>query len=238
MEVQQSRCCHQENIGGGTWLGLVIIGSQGMQLWFPGCDLALNRPLLLGPSRIINTSSSWSSHRDMVVFQSNFFYLILTFWTIFNCNQTDKTSTAFLLQWHDFLLILLTEVKTSKAVVIIKVGLTFGADNFRSELQSFNFLCSYVLQGDGQLLGLAIEKLNGHHAGQFLLGHGLRRVGWPVWDCERHRTSATSVSQMLPSSRLENEPEFSCFAVFLFFFCLPATFHLSNTKRMWSLSRM
>lgn len=56
-------------------------------------------------------------------------------------------------------------------------GLTFGADNFRSELQSFDLLCSYVLQGDGQLLGLAIEKLNGHHAGQFLLGQWLRCVG-------------------------------------------------------------
>lgn len=69
-------------------------------------------------------------------------------------------------------------MKTTEAEVMVMVaGLTFGADNFRSELQSFNFLCSYVLQGDGQLLGLAIEQLNGHHAGQFLLGHGLRRVG-------------------------------------------------------------
>lgn len=82
------------------------------------------------------------------------------------------------------------------------VGLTFGADDFRGELQSFNILRSYVLQGDGQLLGLAIEKLNGHHAGQFLLGHGLRCVGWPVWVGEGQRTSAMSVSQMLPSSRL------------------------------------
>lgn len=55
--------------------------------------------------------------------------------------------------------------------------LTFGADNLRSELQSLNVLRSNVLQGDDQLLGLSIEKLNGHCAGQFLFGHRLRCVG-------------------------------------------------------------
>lgn len=40
------------------------------------------------------------------------------------------------------------------------------------------------------------------------------------------------VSQMLPSSRLDCLfQEFSCFTVFLFYFCLSATFHLSNTKK-------
>lgn len=46
--------------------------------------------------------------------------------------------------------------------------LTFGADNFRSELQSLNVLRSNILQGDDQLLGLSVEKLDGHCAGQFL----------------------------------------------------------------------
>lgn len=55
--------------------------------------------------------------------------------------------------------------------------LTFGADNLRGELQSLDLLRPNVLQGDGQRLSLSIEQLDGHCAGQFLFGHGLRRVG-------------------------------------------------------------
>ncbi len=56
-------------------------------------------------------------------------------------------------------------------------ALTFGADNLRGELQTLDVLRSNVLQSDGQLLGLSIEKLDRHSAGQFLFGHRLRRVG-------------------------------------------------------------
>lgn len=92
----------------GVW---VITGSQGMLLWFQGCDLALNPPPppLLG--HIINMSSSWSSHCDTVGLHSNFFYLIFTFWAVaslvfdspkmkgdyFHC--TDTTS-CFSYCWH------------------------------------------------------------------------------------------------------------------------------------------
>lgn len=58
--------------------------------------------------------------------------------------------------------------------------LTFGADGLGGELQSLDVLRSNVLQGDGQLLGLSVEQLDGHGAGQLLFGHWLRRVGRPV----------------------------------------------------------
>lgn len=54
--------------------------------------------------------------------------------------------------------------------------LTFGADNLGRELKSLDVLGPDVLQGDGQLLGLSIEKLHRHTAGEFFFGHGLRRV--------------------------------------------------------------
>ncbi len=63
------------------------------------------------------------------------------------------------------------------ALVIVIEELTFGVDNLRGELQSLDVLRSNVVQGDGQLLGLSVEKLDGHSAGQFLFGHRLRRVG-------------------------------------------------------------
>lgn len=58
---------------------------------------------------------------------------------------------------------------------------TFSADNFGGKLQGFDVLRTDVLQSYGQLLGLAIEKLNRHGAGQLLFGHRLRRVGRPVY---------------------------------------------------------
>lgn len=59
--------------------------------------------------------------------------------------------------------------------------LTFGAEDLRGELQGLDVLGSNVLQGEGQLLGLAVKKLDGDAAGQFLFGRRLRRVGRPVW---------------------------------------------------------
>lgn len=57
---------------------------------------------------------------------------------------------------------------------------TFSADNLRGQFQGFDVLRPDVLQSYGQLLGLAIEELNRHGAGQLLFGHWLRRVGRPV----------------------------------------------------------
>lgn len=58
--------------------------------------------------------------------------------------------------------------------------LTFGAECLRGELQSLDVLRSDIFQADGHLLGLTVEKLNGHRAGQLFFGQRLRRVGWPA----------------------------------------------------------
>lgn len=59
------------------------------------------------------------------------------------------------------------------------IMLTFAAVDLGSELQSLDVYGADVLQGDGELLRLPIEKLDGHGAGQLLFGHGLRAVSRP-----------------------------------------------------------
>lgn len=58
--------------------------------------------------------------------------------------------------------------------------LTFRADGLRGKFQGLDVLGPNVFQGDGQLLGLPIEKLDRHGAGQFFFGHWLRCVCWPA----------------------------------------------------------
>lgn len=55
--------------------------------------------------------------------------------------------------------------------------LTFGGEDLRGELQSLNVLRTDVVQTDGQVLRLSVEKLNGHCAGQLFFGHWLGCVG-------------------------------------------------------------
>lgn len=75
----------------------------------------------------------------------------------------------------------LTDIWRGKSGFDIRgTGLTFGAECLRGELQSLDVLRSNIFQADGHLLGLTVEKLNGHRAGQLFFGQRLRRVGWPA----------------------------------------------------------
>lgn len=56
-------------------------------------------------------------------------------------------------------------------------GLTFGGEYLRGELQSLDVVRTDIVQADGHLLGLAVEELHGHSAGQLFFGQRLRRVG-------------------------------------------------------------
>lgn len=58
--------------------------------------------------------------------------------------------------------------------------LTFGGEDLGGELQSLDVLRPNVLQADGQALRLSVEELDGHCAGQLLLGHWWGGVGRPA----------------------------------------------------------
>lgn len=56
-------------------------------------------------------------------------------------------------------------------------GPTFGGEYLGGELQSLDVVRPDIVQADGHLLGLAVEELRGHCAGQLFFGQRLRRVG-------------------------------------------------------------